>query len=177
MDYLAARNLLRSETRRNLLGNSLVLVVPADSRLQVELRPGVSLAALLGNGRLAVADPASVPAGKYARAALEKLGAWPAVSARLAPAENVRAALMLVARGEAPMGIVYGSDAMAEPKVRVAARIDPALHPVIVYPAALIAAASRQGSATPHPGAAEFLAYLQTPAARRIFVLHGFTPL
>lgn len=175
MDYLAARGLIRADTRRNLIGNALVLIAPqdgrqSDGRQTVDLRPGVPLAALLGGGRLAIADPHSVPAGKYAHAALEKLGVWPSVAGRLAPAENVRAALMLVARGEAPLGIVYASDAAAEPKVRIAARFDARLHPPIVYPAALTAAA-RGGDA------AQFLDALGTPAARALFERHGFARL
>lgn len=170
MDYLAARRLIRGETRTTLIGNTLVLVAASEDTRKIDIRPGFALAALLGNGRLALADPRSVPAGKYARGALEKLGVWPSVSARLAPGENVRVALMLVARGEAPLGIVYGSDAAAEPRVRVAATFAADLHPPIVYPAALTVTAT-------HPAAGRFLAYLGSAAARRIFERHGFTPL
>lgn len=170
MDYLAERGLIRAETRRNLLGNSLVLAAPADSAVRAAIAPGFPLAALLGNGRLALADPAAVPAGRYAKAALEKLGVWSAVATKLAPTENVRVALALVARGEAPLGIVYGSDAIAEPRVRVVAAFARDLHPPIVYPAALTAASK-------DAAAAAFLAYLATPQARRIFAANGFTPL
>jgi len=170
MDYLEQRSLIRKDSRRNILANSLVLVGPSDRTGPVEIKPGFPIAALLGNGRLAMADPHGVPAGKYARAALEKLGVWSSVSGRIAPAENVRAALALVARGEAPLGIVYASDAIAETKVRVAATFDAGLHPPITYPAALVTTAR-------HPLAAEFLAFLSGVPARAIFAKHGFRPL
>src|SRR5207249_8207094 len=131
MNYLEKKTLLR----RNLLGNRLVWIVPAGRPLLAE-----PLQALGARDRLALADPQHVPAGKYAKTALEKMGEWSKVSGRIAAAENVRAALALVARGEAPLGIVYETDALAEPKVVVAGRIDPKLHPPIVYPAALLSA-------------------------------------
>ena len=171
MDYLEGKKLIRSETRRNLLGNRLVLISPAGSAARIEVRPGFALAELLGGGRLALGDPAHVPAGKYAKAALEKLGVWDAVSGKLAPSENVRAALALVARGETPLGIVYATDAAAEPKVRVVAAFPDGLHPPIVYPAALTANAPASGAVT------DFLALLSSPAARKVFEKHGFTPL
>jgi molybdate transport system substrate-binding protein len=171
MDYLEQRKMLRNETRRNLLGNRLVLIAPSGSTAQADIRPGFPLAALLGNGRLATADPAHVPAGKYAKAALEKLGVWDQVAGRLAPAENVRAALALVARGETPLGTVYATDAAAEPKVRVLAAFPDGLHPPIVYPVALTA------SAPPSGAGAGFVALLLSPAARKVFEKHGFTPL
>ena len=170
MDYLAARGLIVNQSRKNLFGNTLVLIGPSDKTTPVELKPGVPLAALLGNGRLALADPQSVPAGKYAKAALERIGAWTAVSARLAPAENVRAALALVARGETPLGIVYGSDAAAEPKVKIVATFDSTLHPAIVYPAAVVASSK-------NPEASALLAYLASAESRAIFRKHGFKPL
>lgn len=170
MDYLEKRGLIRKDTRRNLLGNSLVMVAPADRAQRVDLKPGFALAAMLGNGRLAIADPQSVPAGKYARAALEKLGVWTTVAKKVAPAENVRAALALVARGEAPYGIVYGSDAAAEPRVGVVATFDAALHPAITYPAAVL-------SSSRDPNAGAFLAFLASPPVRDIFKKHGFVPL
>lgn len=171
MDYLAQRGKILPGTRRNLLGNRLVLIAPAGSSVQATIKAGVPLPLLLGpGGRLALGDPQHVPAGKYAKAALEKLGAWDGVSNRLAPAENVRAALAFVARGEAPLGIVYATDAAAEPKVRVVDTFPDGLHPPVVYPAALTTVA--QGSV-----AAEFLAFLRSPTARRIFEKHGFTPL
>jgi molybdate transport system substrate-binding protein len=170
MDYLESKRLIRSETRRNLVGNRLVLISPAGGAARIEVRPGFPLAELLGGGRLALGDPAHVPAGKYAKAALEKLGVWDAVSGKLAPAENVRVALALVARGETPLGIVYATDASAEPKVRVVATFPDGLHAPIVYPVALTSAAK-------DPAAAGFLALLSSPAARKVFENHGFTPL
>lgn len=170
MDYLEQRKLLRGGTRRNLLGNRLVLIAPAASGIKAEIQPGFPLAGLLGNGRLATADPAHVPAGKYTRAALEKLGVWDSVAGKLAPTENVRAALALVARGEAPLGSVYATDAAAEPKVRVVAAFPGGLHPPIVYPVAVTRNA-KDGAA------AAFVAFLSSSTARRIFERHGFTPL
>ena len=170
MNYLEGKNLIRSATRRNLLGNKLVLISPAASGVVADVRPGFALDVLLGAGRLAVGDPQHVPAGKYAKAALEKLGVWDRVSAKLAPSENVRVALALVARGETPLGIVYATDAAAEQKVRVVATFPDGLHAPIVYPVALTAAAK-------DPAAAEFAALLSSPAARKVFEKHGFTPL
>lgn len=161
MDYLDEKGLTAPGSRRNLLGNRLVWIVPAASATLSE-----PLQALGATGRLALADPQYVPAGKYARAALEKLGAWPAVSRRIAAAENVRAALALVARGESPLGIVYETDARDEPKVSIAARIDPRLHPAIIYPAAALRPAA--------PLAREYLDYLASPAAMAVFARHGF---
>lgn len=169
MDYLETRKLLLPGTRRDLLGNRLVLIAPAASRTNLALAPGMPLGQALGDRRLALADPRYVPAGKYARAALEKLGVWHTAAGRIAAAENVRAALSLVARGEAPLGIVYETDARAEPKVRVVARFDPSLHPPIIYPLALL-----KGAGAP---AREFAAYLEGGTARRIFQNHGFQPL
>jgi len=171
MDYLEQRKLLREGTRRNILGNKLVLIAPAGGTLKIDIRAGFPLAALLGNGRLATADPAHVPAGKYTKSALEKLGVWDAVAGKLAPAENVRAALALVARGETPLGTVYATDAAAEPKVRVVAAFPDGLHAPIVYPVALLAAAPASGAT------ADFVALLSSPAARQVFEKHGFTPL
>src|SRR5271166_4633998 len=111
MDYLAKRNLIKLETRANLLGNRLVLIAPVDSIAKLSIAPNFPLAQALGNGRLAIADPNGVPAGRYGKAALETLGVWSSVADKLAPAENVRATLALVSRGEAPLGIVYQTDA------------------------------------------------------------------
>ncbi|MEQ1776178.1 MAG: molybdate ABC transporter substrate-binding protein [Burkholderiales bacterium] len=138
MDYLQQRKLILTASRVNLLSNRLVLIAPADSKAVLSIAPKFPLAIALGNGRLAIADPASVPAGKYSKATLEALGVWPAVAPKLAPGENVRAALALVARGEAPFGMVYRTDAMAEPKVRVVGEFPANLHAPIVYPAALL---------------------------------------
>ena len=142
MDYLAARKLVVTASRRDLVGNELVLIAPAHSTVSVRLTtPGVatSMVSALGQGRLAVANPDNVPAGKYARTALAALGAWADVEPKLARSENVRAALAFVARGEAPLGIVYRTDAIAEPRVRVVAVFPAATHAPIVYPGALVA--------------------------------------
>lgn len=169
MDYLQQRGLVDAGTRRNLLGNRLVLVAPAMSQVKrVALHRGADLRPLLGaDGRIALALTASVPAGKYAKAAFESLGMWNALSSRTAEAENVRAALLLVSRAEAPLGVVYASDAQAEPKVRTVAVFPASSHPRIVYPAARIAA-SRQ------PQAAKFVQWLQSAKAQAIFRRHGF---
>jgi len=169
MDYLAARGAIVPESRRELLGNRLVLIAPRASAVHLKIAPDMPLAAALGGGRLALGDPAHVPAGIYARAALEKLGLWDSVKGRLAPAEDVRAALALVARGEAPLGIVYATDAAAEPAVRVVDRFDPSLHPPVVYPLALAKGADS--------AARDFAGYLRSDAATRIFIRYGFTPV
>ncbi len=168
MDWLDQRHLLVPGTRRNLLGNALVMIAPKDSKVEIEIAPGFPLAARLGGGRLAVADTDAVPAGLYTRAALTSLGVWDEVNGHLARAQNVRAALALVARGEAPLGIVYRTDAAAEPRVRVVATFPADSHPPIVYPVALVA-----GNATPE--AAAFLAYMESAAARSLFARQGFS--
>jgi molybdate transport system substrate-binding protein len=167
MDYLEKKDLLAAGTRRDLLGNRLVLVAPAKQPQQLRIAPGFGLAQDLGNGRIALADPRSVPAGKYAKAALEKLGVWDSISTRVAATENVRAALALVARGETRLGIVYATDAQAEPAVMVAGVFPADTHPPIVYPVAALKGAK--------PGAAAFLELLRSPAARVVFEKHGFT--
>jgi molybdate transport system substrate-binding protein len=169
MDYLAERRLIQPASRVNLLGNRLVLIAPAGSAASFAVDRGMPLARTLGDGRLALADPDSVPAGRYGKAALEALGAWSAVAARIARAENVRAALALVARGECPLGIVYATDAAAEPKVRVVGAFPAGTHPPIVYPAALTATAS--------PAAGGFLQFLGAAEAKAVFERHGFTAL
>ncbi|HXZ55166.1 MAG TPA: molybdate ABC transporter substrate-binding protein [Burkholderiales bacterium] len=166
MDYLAKRGLIQVDTRRNLLRNRLVLIAPADSGVSVDIARGFPLATLLGNGRLAMADPGAVPAGKYGKAALEALGVWKDVQSKVASAENVRAALVLVSRGEAPLGIVYRTDAAADPKVRVAGVLPESTHPPIIYPAAL--------TATARPAAGPFMNWLYGVEARAIFKKHGF---
>jgi len=170
MDYLQQRKLVDTPTRRNLLGNTLVLVAPATGNTKaVTLKHGADLLPRLGaKGRLALALTASVPAGKYAKASFTSLGVWDALAPRVAEAENVRAALMLVARGEAPLGVVYGSDAKAEPAVRVVATFPATSHPPIVYPVARLSAGT-------HPQAAAFTRWLAAPAATAIFRKHGFT--
>jgi len=170
MDYLEKRNLIKAATRKNLLGNRLVLISPVASKAQATIAPGFPLAQLLGpSGRLALGDPQHVPAGKYAHAALEKLGVWDSVSNRVAAAETVRAALVLVAREEAPLGIVYETDAKAEPKVRVVATFADGLHPPVIYPAALLKDARGQS--------VSYLAFLSSPQAKTLFLRFGFTPL
>jgi molybdate transport system substrate-binding protein len=175
MDYLESRALLRPGTRRDVLGNRLVLVAPADPGFRAVAptvpgpAPGFALARALGRGgRLAVADPDYVPAGRYARAALAALGAWPQVEARLARAENVRAALALVARGEAPLGIVYATDARAERRVRVVGEFPATSHPPIRYPLAITRRARGPGPAV----ALDFLA--ASAAAREVYASAGF---
>jgi len=167
MDYLAERKLLRTETRVDLLSNRLVLIAPAASAVTMQIAPGFPLAAALGKGRLAMADPDYVPAGKYGRAALQSLGVWTSASGKIAPSENVRAALALVAREEAPLGIVYRTDALAERRVRIVAEFPATSHPRIVYPAALTAVSQSAG-------ASRLLDFLQSPAARAIWIRHGF---
>jgi molybdate transport system substrate-binding protein len=151
----------------NLLSNRLVLVAPGDSKVALTIAPKFPLAAALGDNRLAIADPGSVPAGKYGKAALEALGVWRSVAPKLAPGENVRAALALVARGEAPFGIVYRTDALAERKVRVVGEFPANLHPPIVYPAALLAD-SRSKSAE------RLLRFLRSVEARAVWRKFGF---
>lgn len=169
MDWAEERRLLGPGTRRNLLGNSLVLIEPADRpATTLVIRPGFPLAEALGDGRLAAGNPQSVPAGRYAKAALTSLGLWERIEPRLAGVENVRAALALVARGEARFGIVYETDARSEPRVRIVGRFPSESHAPIVYPFAMTAASS-------HPDARAFLDYLAGPAAGRIFAAEGFT--
>ena len=169
MDYVQRKNLIKPETRKNLLSNRLVLVAPAASSVTVAIKPGFPLATLLGDGRLAIADPDSVPAGKYAKAALETLGVWTSVENKLARAENVRAALFFVSRRETLLGIVYRTDAAADKGVRIVAAFPDNSHPPILYPIALTTAR--------HSGAAKFLAFLESPAARLFFEKQGFTVL
>ena len=166
VDYVEKRGLTAPGTRRNLLGNDLVLIAPAASTVSVRIAPGFDLAAALHGGRLALANPDAVPAGKYAKAALTKLGAWQGVEGRIAPAENVRAALVLVARGEAPLGIVYRTDAMADKGVRVVAAFPGDSHPKIVYPMVQLKGAD---AAT-----AQLAAHLASPATRAIWERFGF---
>ncbi len=168
MDYLQQRNRLDVATRRSLLGNRLVLIAPRASKAQVDLRRPATLLAALGDGRLAVGQTRTVPAGKYAKASLESLSLWNGVRPRLAESESVRAALMLVARGETPLGIVYASDAKAEPGVRVVATFPEDSHPPIVYPVAALRGA-RAAQAT------RFVQWLASPAADALFTKRGFT--
>jgi molybdate transport system substrate-binding protein len=170
MDYLAQRNLIRPNTRSNLLGNRIVLVAPASSTINVTIAPNFPIAQLLGDRRLAMADVASVPAGRYGKAALEALGVWGSVENRIAQAENVRAALLLVSRGEAALGIVYQTDAAADRNVRVVGTFPENTHPPIIYPIALTASST-------NPDAQAFLDYIRSPAARPLFERQGFSIL
>jgi molybdate transport system substrate-binding protein len=166
MDYLAKRGLIDASTRRDVAGNRLVLVAPADSTVRLTIAPGFALAAALGNGRLATGDPDYVPAGRYARSALMALGAWDSVASRLARTDNVRSALAFVARGEAPLGIVYRTDALIESRVRIVDLFPESSHPPIAYPAAAIRNAA--------PGAARFVEFLGGSTGRAIFARYGF---
>ena len=170
MDYGQQKNLVRPETRADLLGNRLVLVAPKDSTVSLRVAPGMDLAAALKGGRLAMANVDAVPAGKYGKAALEKLGAWDRVKDSIAQGENVRAALLLVSRGEAPLGIVYETDAVSEPTVRIVGRFPEDMHPPIIYPVAI----TRDSR---NPDAAAFLDFIRSPAARPAFERQGFTVL
>jgi molybdate transport system substrate-binding protein len=168
MDYVAVNDLLVADTRTNLLGNALVLIAPKDSGAKLAIAPGFDLAGALGQGgHLALAEPNSVPAGKYAKAALTKLGVWNNVSEHVVSAENVRAALNFVARGEAPLGIVYRSDAVSEPAVRIVATFPDDTHAPIVYPAALITGGDS-------PAARKLLDLLRAPKEQAIFRSYGF---
>jgi molybdate transport system substrate-binding protein len=170
MDYLAEHDLVVADTRINLLGNRLVLVAPVESTITVEIGPDLDLAGLLGEGgRLAVADTAAVPAGVYAKAALESLGLWESVAGRLAETENVRAALALVSTGEAPFGIVYATDDNADPTVKPLGEFPEDSHPPIIYPAAV----TTEG--VDNALAGEFLSYLRSVTALCIFAGQGFT--
>ena len=168
MEYLTEHKLIKPDTRVNLLGNRLVLIAPLDSKLdKVEIAKGFDITKLAGDGRIAVADVKAVPAGLYAKAALESLGAWPAAEPKLAMAENVRATLAFVARGETPIGIVYETDAKVEPKVKIVGVFPENSHPPVTYP---VAATANAG-----PGAARYLNFLQTNAAKSIFEKYGFS--
>jgi len=169
MDYLAQKNLIKPDTRLNLLGNRLVLIAPKDRAQQIQLRRGLDLAKLLGDGRLAMANVDAVPAGKYGKAALQAFGLWDSVAGKTAQAENVRAALLLVSRGEAPLGIVYQTDAAADPNVAIVATFPEDTHPPIIYPVALTTTAT--------PDAAAFLAFIRSAKARAVFEVHGFIVL
>jgi len=171
MDYLDKKNLIAPGSRHNLLSNSLVLIAPAEGNpAPVDIAQGFPLAKLLNGGKLAMADPNAVPAGKYGKAALTKLGVWDAVSGSVAAAENVRACLLLVARGEAPYGIVYKTDAAIEPKVKIVGTFRADSLPPITYPIGLTASSK-------NPDAAAFSAYLSGPEATKEFEHYGFTVL
>ena len=170
MDYLDKKKLIAAGSRSDLLGNALVLIAPKSNPQAVPIGPNFPLAKLLGDGRLAVGDPAHVPAGLYAKAALEKLGVWSQVQDKLAAAQNVRAALAFVERGETPYGIVYATDAIATPKVWEVGVFPEDSHPPILYPLGLVA-----GHETPEAKA--FYDYLKGPAAGAVFQKYGFRPV
>jgi len=168
MDYGSQKKAIKDATRVNLLGNRIVLIAPKDSKIaDVAIGPGFDLARLAGDGRIVTGDVQAVPVGKYAKAALEKLGAWAAAAPKFAMTDNVRAALALVARGEAVLGIVYETDAKVEPGVKIVGAFPPDSHPPIVYPVAATVSAK--------PEANDYLAFLRTQAAKSIFENYGFT--
>jgi len=168
MDYGLKNKLTNPSTRINLLGNRLVLIAPKDSKIgTVALASGFDLTKLVGNGRIVTGEVKSVPVGRYAVAALQKLGLWPSLEKRMATVENVRVALTLVARGEAELGIVYETDAKVEPGVKIVGHFPPDSHPAIVYPVAATAGAK--------PDAARYLDFLQSMAAKAVFENYGFS--
>jgi molybdate transport system substrate-binding protein len=170
MDYAAQKKLIVPKSRFNLLGNRLVLIAPKDAKLdEVKIGPGFDIGKLAGDGRIATGDVRAVPAGKYAKAALEKLGSWSAAEPKLAPSESVRAALALVAHGGATLGIVYETDARVEPEVKIVGRFPDNSHPPIVYPAAQTVMA--------RPDASKFFTFLLSGTALVFFERHGFTYL
>src|SRR5215467_14406595 len=170
MDYVQGKNLIKNDTRFNLLGNKIVLIAPKDSKTANLAIKGDDLAKALAGGKLSMANIDAVPAGKYGKAALEKLGAWNAVKDSIAQAENVRAALLLVARGEAPLGIVYSTDAASDPNVKIVATFPEDSHPPIIYPAALT-------KDSKNADAKAFLDFLRSAKARTSFKKQGFTVL
>jgi len=170
MDYAIGKKTINEPTRVNLLGNSIVLIAPKDSRIDnVTIGPGFDLAKLAGDGKITTGDVKAVPVGKYAKAALEKLGAWQAAEPKFAMAENVRTALILVARGEAVLGIVYSTDAKVEPGVKIVGTFPADSHPAIIYPVAATANAK--------PQAADYLAFLRSSIAKATLEKYGFTVL
>jgi len=170
MDYGSQKKLINDASRVNLLGNKLVLIAPKDSKIDnVTIGPGFDLAKLAGDGRIATGDVKAVPVGLYAKAALENLGVWAAVEPKMAMTSNVRAALVLVARGEAPLGIVYSTDAKVEPGVKIVGVFPDASHPPIIYPVA--------ATVTAKPDAIPYLDFLRSQAAKTIFENYGFAVL
>jgi molybdate transport system substrate-binding protein len=170
MKYLTDKSLITKGSDVQLLGNEIVLVAPKDSKIELKIENGFKLADALGSGKLAMANVESVPAGKYGKAALEKLSVWASVESKVAQTENVRAALKLVELGEAPLGIVYATDAKADAAVKVVGTFSADSHAPIIYPAGVIAASK-------NPDAAEFLKYLQSEKAKAIFEAQGFVVL
>jgi molybdate transport system substrate-binding protein len=167
MDYAIGKKNINEPTRVNLLGNSIVLIAPKDSKIDnVNIGQGFDLAKLAGDGKIATGDVKAVPVGKYAKAALEKLGAWQAAEPKFAMAESVRAALTLVARGEAVLGIVYSTDANVEPGVKIVGTFPADSHPAIIYPVA--------ATTTAKPETTDYLAFLRSTAAKTILEKYGF---
>ena len=166
MDYVDKKSLV--EKPHDLLGNRLVLIAGKDSKVSLEIKAGAKLSEAVGNGKLAVGDPTNVPAGIYAKEALTNLKLWGSVEAKLAPTADVRAALTLVSRGEAPFGIVYETDAKVDTNVRIVSVFPEDSHKPIVYPVAMV-------KTSRNPDATKFVAYLSSPAAKEIFVKYGFT--
>lgn len=169
MDYLERRGLIQNSSRHDLLSNRLALIAPADSRVELKIEPGFPLLSALAGGRLATGDPDAVPVGRYARSALMSLGVWNDVVDRLVRAEDVRTALAWVARGEAPMGIVYETDARLEKRVRLIGLFPEDSHPRIMYPVALTKVAG--------PDAARFVEFVRGDASRAVFESYGFSVL
>ena len=170
MDYLDKATLIEPHTRKSIIGNDLVLIAPADSKSTLKIATSFDLADAIGTGKLAVCTIDSCPAGIYAKQALEKLAVWPSVQPKLAQGDNVRAALLLVSRGETPFGIVYATDAKAEPKVKIIDSFPASTHEPIVYPIALV-------KGTKNPDAASFEAYMRSVEATKILLAQGFTIL
>jgi molybdate transport system substrate-binding protein len=166
MDYLQSRNLIDKSSRRNLVGNRLVLIAPADSKVELKIAPGFRLAAALGRGRLSTGDPDTVPVGRYARSALFSLGLWDQIQDRLVRADNVRSAMMFVSRGESPLGIVYTTDALADPKVRIVDTFPEGTHAPITYPGAVTIGSNNY--------ALSFLEFLSKPESLDTWRKFGF---
>lgn len=168
MDYTIDKKSVNAATRVNLLGNAIVLIAPKDSKIEaVTIAAGFDLATLAGDGKIATGDVKAVPVGKYAKAALEKLGSWSAAEPKFAMTENVRAALTLVARGEAALGIVYATDAKIEPGVKIIATFPADSHPPIIYPIAATSSAK--------PDTTDYLTFLRSAPAKLVFEKYGFT--
>jgi molybdate transport system substrate-binding protein len=170
MNDVQKNNAIKPETRFNFLGNVLVLIEPVGSTTAVDIKPGFPLATMLSDNKLAMADPDSVPAGKYGKAALQKLGVWDAVEPKVARTEDVRAALAFVSRKEAPFAVVYQTDAAADQGVKIAGIFPPDTYPPIIYPAAILASSK-------NPDAVKFFAYMQSGAAKPFFTRQGFAVL
>ena len=168
MDYLAERNLIKPGTRKDLLGNRLVLIAPANSMLALTVGPNFPLADAIGSGQLAIADPVSTPAGKYTQASLEYLGVWPSVRSKIAIPGGSRAVLAKVAQGEFPLGIIWQTDAAGEQGIRIVAVLPEASHPPIVYPLAILANST-------NAAVSSYLQYLLSQKATSFFQKRGFT--